>query len=83
VSACSALTKSVLQGRSNAAKCIILIDSSTSYTLPAIFFIFAIEIANLNNMSPTAWANRVSKDFEYNREDVRRATRHFIKQMSK
>jgi hypothetical protein len=32
-------------------------------------------------MSPVEWASRVAKDFEYDLKDVRKATKHFMKQM--
>lgn len=37
--------------------------------------------SNDPSMSPTEWAERVAVEFEYNRDDVRKAVKHFVKQM--
>ena len=33
------------------------------------------------SMSSTEWAERVAEEFEYSRADVRKAVKHFVKQM--
>lgn len=34
-------------------------------------------------MSCVDWANLVAKEFEYGQEDVRKATKHFVRQLGK